>query len=179
MADENDQTEDQKSEAPANETPKQKREREAAEAQAAADAEAARVAAEQEAARKAAPPVRHLKYAGSADSRVIPRGDTAGQTLSALPIDITFNRGNGWTVSTDQFPSVPQVWWDHLIDNEPGIIEVTEQVTDPEQAVPLNDHQRIFLGMVQRGEKKRTSEPGVGQMPVSSSERDPRPVPTA
>ena len=163
-------------EAPADETPKQKKEREAAEAVAAQEAEANRLAAEQEAAeRRAAEEAkanqpRKLKFMGSADERLIPRGDTAGKTLPELPIDISFNRENGWIVSSDEYADVPKVWWDHLALNEPGIEEITEIVAAGDM-IPLNDHQRIFLGMVQVGEAKRVAEPSVGGMPVSSSDR--------
>lgn len=87
------------------------------------------------------PKGRLIKYMGSADIKIIPRGETVGGTLPEMPYPIRFKASNNWTLDTSKFPEVDAVWWDHLTQHD-NFKDVTDY-----KVKPLNDHQTTFLGM--------------------------------
>lgn len=96
-----------------------------------------------------------IKFMGTSDVREIPAGSDFGGVLSEpLAVDLVWDRNNNWVIDTDEFKSdVPKEVWDILLDTDPtGFRDVSEYIR-----VPLNQHQKMFLGMVE-GEQKTEEE---------------------
>lgn len=95
-----------------------------------------------------------LKFMGSADVKELLKGDTFSDVLSeGLPVRIEFSRANGWTIDTDEEPysQISDEVWEYLIVND-AFTDVTDYVR-----TPLNEHQKIFMGL-REGDQKTLAE---------------------
>jgi hypothetical protein len=95
-----------------------------------------------------------LKFMGSADVKELLKGDTFSDVLSeGLPVRVEFSKLNGWTIDTDEEPysQIADEVWEYLIVND-SFMDVTDY-----KRPPLNDHQKIFMGL-REGEQKTKAE---------------------
>lgn len=95
-----------------------------------------------------------LKYMGTADVKELLKGDTFSDVLSeGLPVHVEFNRANGWTIDTEdeKYSEVSDEVWEYLIVND-SFTDVTDYVR-----TPLNEHQKIFMGL-REGDQKTLAE---------------------
>lgn len=95
-----------------------------------------------------------LKFMGTADVKEVRKGDDFGGVLSeGIGTDVVWSRENGWVVDTSQSPydEIPDEAWEYLIIND-NFLDVTEFVR-----VPLNEHQKTFLGM-REGQQRTIAE---------------------
>lgn len=91
---------------------------------------------------------------GTADVKEVLKGDTFGGVLAEpLPVRVAWDRSNHWIVDTsdEQYADIPDEVWEYLILND-NFSDVTDYVR-----VPLNEHQKMFLGM-RDGDQKTEAE---------------------
>ena len=95
-----------------------------------------------------------LKYMGTADVKGVLSGDDLGGTLAEpVDVDLVWDRSNNWVIDTadDKYANVPDEVWEFLVLND-NFMDVTDFVR-----TPLNEHQKLFLGM-REGDQKTEEE---------------------
>lgn len=82
-----------------------------------------------------------IKYMGTADERIIEKGDNFGGRLAdGLTAELKFDRSNNWVVDTDELGLSEDAV--ALLLEDDGFKDVSNLAR-----VPANEHQKIFLGM--------------------------------
>ena len=109
--------------------------------------------------------MRLLKYMGTADERTFAKSDDyGGQLPNGVGVNLKFSAENNWVVDADEVGLSSEVVEVMIANGD--VKDVTEA-----KKVPLNEHQKMFLGM--KGSEDQDDVLGVSDSDDGDQDDDP------